>query len=35
MSYLLENTRNKTTIIVTHDIEDVNALSGNVIAMDM
>ena len=33
MSYIIENTKNKTTIIVTHDIEDVNALGGQVMVM--
>lgn len=34
MSYLLDNTKDKTTIIVTHDIEDVHALGGSVLLID-
>lgn len=33
MQYLKENTENKTTVIVTHDIEDVKKLGGDVINM--
>lgn len=34
MDYLVENTIGKTTVIVTHDMEDVQALGGHVITMD-
>lgn len=33
MDYLVDNTKNKTTIIVTHDIEDAKVLGGNIVKM--
>lgn len=35
MDYLVENTINKTTIIITHDIDEVKALGGELISMDV
>lgn len=33
MQYVAENTKNKTVIIVTHDIDEANCLGGKIIAM--
>lgn len=33
MQYVVDNTKNKTVIIVTHDIDEADSLGGEIITM--